>query len=346
MTQDILTDAVTSLDTDILANYEAYRTATRSPKQKRRLWQWGAVAASFLLVIFAGLWFFAPMSGVNSECLYLTLLDPPDNEDYVMEYQYEMHHSYRAEPAVLALRKGAFFMENDTTCFYRLKGTDDLTMLVAEQKNTGELYLCRFCGFSLHMLYEDAERPMPSLGEVWSLIFGAADAEDIRRVTFEQSHTSCAYEREIPIPEVTLTAEEDIAHFYSLMAPLSYDGDIRSANLVECTSGEYLDGKAPLTVQTARRVTVEFKSGKTMTLDLYAADGFLRIWNFAGYAASSDALAWLIEIADIDLAYRDYGTVKEPPKGAHDGRENEVISPPSAPVQIETEKPIDVGMTD
>ncbi len=337
-------DAVSALDADILARAEMYRTAGLSPKKKRRLVGWGAVAASFLLVALVGVWLFLP-SGVQENALIILLLDPPDTEDYVMEYHRESGYTYRAEPAVLSLRKGEFYMENDTERFYRVKGADDLTSLIGVRKDTGTMHLYRFSGFSPYMFYEEEKRPMPSLGEIWSLIYGADSAADIRRVTFEQIHVSCPYEREIPIPKISLTDKEDVARFHAAAAPLAYDGYIGSPNLVECTSTAYLDGTTPLTVQTARRVTVEFASGSTMKLELYAADGVLCLWNFANYAVSEADLAWLVEAAAIDLAWRDHGTVKEPPKGAHEGQGNEVASPEPAP-PTETEKPVDVGFTD
>ncbi len=346
MTHDLLTDAVTSLDSDILAGYEAYRAAGVSPKTKRRLVRWGALAASFLLVAFAGLWLFLP-PGVQEDSLIILLLDPPDAQDYVLEYQRGTQRAYRAEPAILSLRKGEFYMENDTERFYRVKGTDDLAALIGERKDTGKLHLYKFVGFSLHMFYEEEERPMPSLGEVWSIVYGVEGAEDIRRVTFEQIHVSCPYEREIPIPEVTLTAKEDIARFYDWMRSPTYEGYTLWAHPVECTSPDYLAGKTPLTVQTARRVTVEFGSGESMKLDFYAADGVLRLWNYAVYALSDTAAAWLTDVADIDLAYRDHGTVKEPPKGAHEGEAaGEVATLPIASDVTETETPMDIGHTD
>ncbi len=336
MTHDLLTDAVTSLDADILANYEAYHAARLSPQKKRRLTRWGALAASFLFIAFAGLWLFLPPQ-VNEDALVILLLDPPDDEQYVLEYQRGSGRTYRAEPAILALRKGDFYMENDTECFYRVKGADDLTSLIGERKDTGKLHLYTFCGFSLHMLYEEEKRPMPSPGEVWSMIYGADDAGGIRRVTFEEIHVSCEMEREIPIRKVTLTDPDDLAHFYSLIAPMTYEGYTLKAAPVECTSPEYLDGKVPLTVQTARRVTVEFKSGKTMKMDLHTAAGVVRLWNFANYALSDAACAWLVSTAEIDLAYRDWGTVKDPPKGAHEGWVA-VETLPTVPGATETEK--------
>ncbi len=336
------------IDADILENYEAFLAAETAPRRRRGLLRRGALAASLVLLFGVGMWMFLPMGmwQGSENCLMLAVID---TGEFVMHYQGEDHH-YRAEPMVLDLRRGALFWESDNGRYYKLKGRDDLRQLIYERHGTGELILLTFTSFAPNMPEQADTHTMPTLGEVWAMIYGAKCAEDISRVTFEQIHVSCEYERAISIPAVTLTDGEDLARFYENMAPLAYEKHLYNVQGVQCTSNEYLDGTTPLTVQTARRVVVEFASGETMKMDFYAADGVFHLWNSSGYAPPTDILAWLIDTADIDLAYRDHGTVKGPQKGEHempkDNPENETAVPPPAPLQTETEKPIDVGHMD
>ncbi len=344
MTQDLLTDAVSALDDDILNNYEADRAANAALRKRRRMRRC-ALAASFLLVVAAGLWLFLPLGAATEEGLIIVLLDPPDDKDYVVQYRREGDsYAYRAESAILALRQGELYMENEAERYYRVKGADDLATLIGERKDTGKRYVYTFSHFTPYMADEETARSMPALGEIWSMIYGVEDASDIRRVTLEPMHVSCPHDRDLPIPTVTLTEAADLARFYAIMAPLDYQGELLHHNPVECASPEYLEGNTPLTVQTCRDVTVEFKSGEVFRLDFFAPEGAVRAWNHADYATLSDAdRAWLIGKAEIDLAYRDWGTVKEDPAPTPPSANGTVVTPPST---YETEKPVDAGHSD
>ncbi len=336
-------DAVSAVDDDILANSERFRAAGLSPKKKRRLVQWSAAAASFLLIAVLGVWLSLPVGGLYVEnCAYEMILDTGES---VMLYE-RLDRISRAESAVLPLRRGALFMETPTYRYYRVKGADDLYHLIGERLDgTGRTYLFAFSTFSPNMPEKEEARRVPPVGEQWKLIFGVESASDIRRVTFEKGIAPQDTEKVVPVPTVTLTDAADVSDFYAALSPLTYSGFISPA-WINSTSNEYLEGRTPLSIQTMRRVTVEFRNGRTCTLSLYPESHTMQIGNGLYYNGfSDDALAWLIDRAEIDMVYRDYGTDKnvvsipdEIPTAS-----GEVIAPPSVP---ETEKVPDVGYTD
>ncbi len=329
MNKDVWTDAVTSLDLDILAAYEQYRiSGARAHKRKRRLGRFGAVAASLAVLIAAAAWLFAPMDLAEQNVLHVTFIR---NGDYVMSYSYKDSPS-RFTQWLLPSRRGEFYAENEHLRFYRLKGEGDVTRLIAERKDgtNGQQLITLDCFCAIYPFEErETVYPLPTIGEIFSMVYGVDGAMDLLRVTFEKGSAPHEIEAAVPVRTVTVTDADTLAYLYDLLAPVGYTEGL-AVSEIDCNDSAYLDGKLPLTVQTMRVVTLEFVGGATCRFSLYATpDGFVIGDGLLGtgtYASLPAEAAPLLAIAAIDTTYRYWGTHRgDTPNGwFHDKPSGEV----------------------
>ncbi len=340
MNKAILTDAVTALDDDILANAAIYgRDLPHSSRKRRAAWRWGSIAASLAVVVLtalAAVWWFAPPTVMQDELMITAL----EIDGYVAEYDHIRDLS-RAEKAALTLRRGEVFKTYETYTLYRIKGTDDLAYLIREDRHNGELSLLEFHAFVTvkpgdHRFEFEADPP--TLAEQWSIIFGVDGAEDIRRVTFSKGPSGYGVEAAVEVPTVVLTEADEVAVWYGILAPLRCDVTARPVVIIGPDSPAYTDpvSPAPLTIQTMRRITVEFVGGRTVSLKFYSTDRVIQVAYNYGFLSEEDSRR-LIQLAEIDTTYRNWGTNQKP-----SGNDDNATSRPRPGNEIETEMPIDM----
>ena len=147
-----------------------------------------------------------------------------------------------------------------------------------------------------------------TFGYVLEKICGVTSAEDIVRVRFEKTETgSFDWERRVKVRAVTLRDSDTLARMYTILAGMvRAPMDAKPADAVGIRDAAYLAGKQPLALQTERKVIVTLRDGTELTLAYLPASA-----QFDGWEALTEAdNAWLIAAAEIDMAWRDWGTME------------------------------------
>ena len=304
MTQEKLIDAITDLDSDILDRYFDMKADLAAKKKpKKRTWvKWASVAACFALLVSASLWLFVPGLGTYEQVEISTSIKLGD--DYVASYS-QVKDMSNFDRLTLESKIGDLYLETETQKLYKLKGHDDIAQLIAVT-NKGDTHLFRFSEMNY---WEKGAEPF-SFGFLLVNIFNVKNAEDIKSVKFEKAISSNKdYYKMVKVNTVTVTDNEQIEKLFDVFGAL-IDTEITFSEHIDHHSERYLNGTLPLSIQTQRKVTMEFENGTSVELLFDPYYKQLR-WKgpnyFEGFA--EEDLNWLIEIADINMDHVDYGTV-------------------------------------
>ena len=139
MTRQMISEMLSQISDNYIAEAEDYKFASRAP---HRLKRWLTIAASIVLVFGLGVlsvWFFTPSDtwGVNTHSLQLTVVRV---DDKMASYAFVDMSPY--EQAAIASWRGELYRRHGDTSFYRIKGQDELYRLILD--NNDGLHLVEF----------------------------------------------------------------------------------------------------------------------------------------------------------------------------------------------------------
>ena len=287
----------------------------------RRVW----AAAAFVCaagILWFSLWAFVPVAR-GEQAARFTFVKIGDR---LAEYRVEETSRWQTWTANLSL--GDEIAEN----LYRVKGEDDLVRLIRVGSDA-QPEILRFGSFLVD-LTEDS--PLPAMlglteedraalaygesytfGEVLGTVYGISSREDLKSVTFEKdTFDRSAVGKRVRVEKVVLRDEESLARFRGILTSLvrSPGGeDENGPRRVYAGNPDYESGKAPLSVQTDRLVTVRLNNGEKIFFHYAPREGIL----YENYGVlynpiPEDDNEWLIGRVGIDLTPRDRGTNAEP----------------------------------
>jgi hypothetical protein len=326
------------------------------PKRHRPLWVAAAACFCACLLGFSA-WFFLPPMGVFHDDLCIAVIRVDDRL-----ISYEILDTDRLSPferMLLPDEAGEVLVRHKDCTFYRVAGESDLFYLImvdGEGKTSVLEYEDYVPTVGMDMTdslltengwFTDEDiaalngTAPPTLGEILSVIYGVTSGEDLGSIRFEKSHTyRGGVEEKVKVPTVTVKDEEALERLYRLisaMTPLERDQTM-DLGTVTPHDDAYLEGEAPLSAQTVRRMVLTSDSGHTVIVYYSPTASALYLPGGDQYTVSlsQEDNEWLIALAKIDMAWRDWGTEKEPTSQKGDGCETATV--PEAAV---TEKPID-----
>ena len=326
------------------------------PKRHRPLWVAAAACFCACLLGFSA-WFFLPPMGAFHDDLRIVVIRVDDRL-----ISYEILDTDRLPPferMLLPDEPGEVLVRHRNCTFYRIAGAGDLFYLIMADGD-GKTSVLEYedyvptVGMDMtdSLLTENGwftEEDIaalngitpPTLGEILSTIYGVTSGEDLGRIRLEKSHTyRGGVEEKVKVPTVTVKEEGDVERLYRLissMTPLER-GQAIKPDTVTPYDDAYLNGEAPLSAQTVRRMVLTSDSGHTVIVYYYPTASALYLPGGDQYTVSlsQEDNEWLIALAQIDMAWRDWGTEKIPGPQKGDGCETATV-----PEAVVTEKPID-----
>jgi len=111
----------------------------------------------------------------------------------------------------------------------------------------------------------------------------------------------------VKVHAVTLRDTAELTRLYGILAGMvRAPCDAEKPDAVGIRDAAYLAGKMPLALQTERKVTVTLKDGTELALSYLPSS-----LQFDGWETITESdNAWLIMAAEIDMAWRDWGTME------------------------------------
>ena len=283
-----------------------------------------AMLAVFILVGGFAMWLRLPAGVSEAQIQRMTYLVI---DGWIAEYQV-LDDADMTNYEALTLRRGALYTERNGAAYYFLHGRDTLYRLVMVDE-AGEERLVEFRNLRDRLSAEQdmtktmwydwgflTDEDIPTLrreetytfGYMLETICGVTSADDIKQVRFEKTETgSFDWERRVKVHTVTLRDEAALTWLYGILAGMvRAPWDAEQADAVGIRDAAYLAGEMPLALQTERRVTITLKDGTELALSYLPA-----AMQFDGWETINEPdNAWLIRTAEIDMAWRDWGTME------------------------------------
>lgn len=326
------------------------------PPKRRSLWVAAAACLCACMLGFSA-WLFLPPATVISNDLQLVVIRI---DDRLVSYEIlKTNTMSRFERMRLPDDPGEVLCRHKDCTFYRVAGESDLVYLIMVDGD-GKTSVLEYEDYVPTVGMDMANSLLtengwltdgdiaalngitpPTVGEILSTIYGVTSGEDLGRIRFEKSHTyRGGVEEKVKVPTVTVKEEGDVERLYRLisaMTPLER-GQTIELDTVTPNDDAYLNGETPLSAQTVRRMVLTPDNGHTVVVYYHPAAATLYQPGSSQYMAllSQEDNEWLIDLAQIDMAWRDWGTEKIPGPQKGDGCETATV--PEAAV---TEKPID-----
>ena len=279
--------------------------AEKVQKKKRNGWvKWASMAACFALLVSASLWLFVPGLGTSDQAAIYTSIKLDDV--YCASYLH-VNDMSNFDKLTLESKIGDLYLETETQKLYKLKGHDDIAQLIIVSED-GDTRLFRFS----NMDYWETDAEPFSFGFLLENIFNVKNAEDIKSIKFEKAiYSNKDYYKMVKVNTVTVTDDEQIEKLFDVFGAL-VDTEITFSEHIDHHSEKYLNGTLPLSIQTQRKVTMEFENGTSVEM-LFAPYYKQLRWKGTNYFEGfiEENLNWLIELAEINMEHVDYGTVNE-----------------------------------
>jgi hypothetical protein len=305
-----------------------------------------AVCACLLLAVFS-VWFFTPGSfDVTENGGLWTVVRVGDRLMFYRNVRESALSPYQR--LRLPRKQGEMLDEQGFFTFYRVADRDDLVYILTDWPK-GEPVVLEFqeAAYWPDVNLRDTEwyaagriddediaaleqMRMPTLGEVLETIYGVRSGEDIRRVRFQKDDAdNSSFGKRVRVKAVTTRDAEEISRIYTLLCGMTPRDERQEISFghVGMHDEAYLKGEAPLSGQVNRDIAVELESGYTLRFTFYPAVGILRQTGTDMLAVlSEEDTAWLIDLAKIDMEWRDWGT--EAPHAPAEGDETATVRPP------------------
>ena len=308
-------------------------------KQKKHRPLWVAAAACFCACLLGfSAWFFLPPMGVFNDDLRIVVIRVDDRL-----ISYEILDTDRLSPferMLLPDEAGEVLVRHKDCTFYRVAGESDLFYLImvdGEGKTSVLEYedyvptvgmdmtdslLTENGWFTEEDIAALNVTTPPTMGEAWETVYGVTSADELKSIRFAKVYGfEGGVESRVRVKAVTVRDQESLARLYGILVPMipaDYNQKL-DYGLVGAHDEAYLKGEAPLCAQTARDLTVTLESGRRVTLTYYPATGLLCQRGTRFYTMLSKAdNEWLIELAEIDMSWKDWGTEKDYEYGRED----------------------------
>lgn len=325
--------------------------AVQAPAMKRKKTKnrilWGAAACLCACMLGFSAWFFLPPNVVMNDSSIITVIRV---EDQLFCYKVIRTKAMsRFELLLLPEERGEVLAVHGDSTFYRAAGEEDLEYIF-QIDGDGKQRLLRFddyvytAGVDMTTSYwyesgwlddEDIAALQGggdgTMGEILKIVYGVDSAEDIRSIRFGKCGDEDSVSRRVRIKTIRITDRETVARIYGMLASMTsmaYGQEWHSGS-ASVRDEAYLNGEKPLSVQVDREITVTLASGRELTFYYYPVTGFMRRNRPEFYTVLSEAEnEWLIALAEIDMAWRDWGTEKEHVYG---GEGDETATIPAVP---------------
>jgi hypothetical protein len=299
-------------------------------KKHRPLWVAAAAGLCACLLGFSA-WFFLPPMTVFNDALITVVIRV---DDRLISYEIlDQDTMSRFERMRLPDELGEVLVRHKDRTFYRVAGGSDLFYLImvdGEGKTSVLEYedyvptvgmdmtdslLTENGWFTEEDIAALNVTTPPTMGEVWKTVYGVSSADGLQSIRFEKLHAyEGGVESRVRVKAVMVRDPETLARLYRMLAsmiPADYDQKL-NLGTVGAYDEAYLNGKAPLCAQTARDLTVTLESGRRVTFSYYPATGLLLQGGTRFYTMLSEAdNEWLIDLAEIDMNWKDWGTEKD-----------------------------------
>ncbi len=332
---DLLT-LLGELDDSLLTVPAPTAPARRSVKvPKRRALKWVAAACICIGLLGFAAWFFVPPLTVTDNSYQFTVIRV---EDHLASYRYiETRTLSRFERLGLPDTPGELLATHGGHRFYRAEGEEDLVYILQEREDGGYDPLI-FDGYVMTETIDLSESywytsgwltdediaaltggEPPTMIDLLDTIYSVDSAEDIAWVRFDKSNAyNSEVSKRVKVKSVTVTDREAIERLYQFFPRFHTEeyGQLHNYGHVDTRDEAYLTGKAPLSAQVNREVTIGLTSGREISCKYYPATGLLYQNVYEMYTTLPEAdNAWLIALAEIDMEWRDWGTEKAPANG-------------------------------
>ena len=308
--------------------------AVQAPAMKRKKTKnrilWGAVACLCACMLGFSAWFFLPPNVVMNDSSIITVIRV---EDQLFCYKVIRTKAMsRFELLLLPEERGEVLAVHGDSTFYRAAGEEDLEYIF-QIDGDGKQRLLRFddyvytAGVDMTTSYwyesgwlddEDIAALQGggdgTMGEILKIVYGVDSAEDIRSIRFGKYGDEDSVSRRVRIKTVRITDRETVARMYGMLASMTsmaYGQEWHSGS-ANARDEAYLNGEKPLSAQVDREITVTLASGRELTFYYYPVTGFIRRNRPEFYTVLSEAdNRWLIDLAEIDMNWKDWGTEKD-----------------------------------
>lgn len=299
----------------------------------RRALKWVAAACVCIGLLGFAAWFFVPPLTVTENSYQFTVIRV---EDRLTSYRYiDPRPLSRFERLGLPDAPGELLTTHGGHRFYRAAGEEDLVYILQEREDGG-YDLLQFDGYvptvgigqsywytSGWLTDEDIAAltvgETPSMMNLLNIIYSVDSAEDIAWVRFEKSNAyNGEVSKRVKVKSVTVTDRAAIERLYQLFPRFHTEdyGHLHNYGYVDTRDEAYLTGKAPLSAQVNRDVTIRLTSGREISCKYYPATGLLRQNVFEMFTNLTEAEnRWLIALAKIDMEWRDWGIETAPAYG-------------------------------
>ena len=298
-------------------------------KKHRPLWVAAAAGLCACLLGFSA-WFFLPPNVISNQALIFTVVRV---EDQLLSYEIiQTKTMSRFELLLLPDEPGEVLMTHGDSTFYRVAEAEDLVYLIQIDSN-GNKTILKFedyvstAGVDMTESYwytsgwlddEDIAALQGggdgTMGEILKIVYGVDSSEDIRSIRFGKYGDEDSVSRRVRIKTVRIADRETVARMYGMLASMTsmaYGQEWHSGS-ANARDEAYLNGEKPLSAQVDREITVTLASGRELTFYYYPVTGFMRRNRPEFYTVLSEAdNEWLIDLAEIDMNWKDWGTEKD-----------------------------------
>ncbi len=313
MNTEMMLDILSGIEDDLIDEYFVIGEKARKTRTARKLWtRIAAAVVSLALVLVVSAWLFVPPN-------FFKVLEQPGKPTFtfkindlnaVYEYYYvddiSRFDRWNLENNI-GERYTSVYTDGGHFHMFKLKGHDDIEKLIIRD-SIGNHNIIEFVGFA-----NDEGLGVNlglTMGDVLKTVYNIASSDEIKSITFSKADSGGGkIEESVIVPTIKIKDREQIERIFSIFSPLNY-GTHEKISYVTSTFSEYIEGKEPLAVQTNRTITVKLYDGRTYEWKFYPSGNCISIGAQCGIISEQD-MAWLIDLAQIDMEYRYWGTHKD-----------------------------------
>ncbi len=301
---DAMINGITDIDSDLIENYFAFKAQLAVKKRRERAARMrrmiGVAAACFAIVVSVSLWLFVPIeNGEQTERSHSIQC-----EDLYIQYR-EISAMNRFELFTLEAKAGDLYSETDGIAYYRLKGSNSTEHLIL-RNTAGEYKLLEFR--QCYYLEGDGEI---TLQYIFGSVFGVENAGQIEKIVFEKvKNRKGSIDRDVVVQEATASEYEIKQRILLILDALTYSADFDIPSVLPHDE-VYLTGKMALSTQTERQITVYLQDGRRIEMRFFPYGNCVTLNGAAYVGISENDLQWLIDIANIDMEYHNWGIPDE-----------------------------------
>ncbi len=304
MNTEMMLDILSGIEDELIDEYFVIGEKARKTKKAKKFWvRIGAAVASLALILAVSVWMFVPLGTVNDSAIYRTVEIGDLNAQYLYKKVAAMSNFERW---TLRKRLGEPY-RSGFAIYYRVEGRGDIADLIVFD-SVGN---CNLIQFERFVGEDGTARGLDlTMGFVLETIYDISSADDIKSVTFSKDLLNRNdIEKKVKVPTVQIKDREQIERIFSAFSALKYPSGASNIKNISHSSPEYRNGELPLSVQTGRKVTLKLYDGRTLEWKLDPVGKYIDMGRSTRYGLFTDEdMSWLIDLAQIDMEYRYWGT--------------------------------------